>query len=282
MNTQAAPFIQNHVNWCWATAAKIVGLAYCAKYGQAQALPTGQAERKERGSMTKIAAILLGALFLTTLGGCTTMKPEPTEKKEIWEIWEEAQYNSYKPRLDHMIEKYGDYFKMNMYGTITSDVYPDWNIGVDYDSTKKVFRDNFSIYLRKADLANAMQELAEPIFEECKAYIEEGRKSSLGLDSLVEEFFTYQYGLVSFRIYVPYTDDYKERTDQFLSTIAEKTYKVWSLVIVFMDQDTLATMEPLEWMEYYSYDADLARCRILLSSEQYNGEFEMEWMEGEG
>lgn len=27
----AAPNIQNHVNWCWATAAKIVGLEYCLR-----------------------------------------------------------------------------------------------------------------------------------------------------------------------------------------------------------------------------------------------------------
>ncbi|WP_312442824.1 hypothetical protein [Lacrimispora sp.] len=29
MNKEAMPYIQNHVNWSWATAAKIVGLQYC-------------------------------------------------------------------------------------------------------------------------------------------------------------------------------------------------------------------------------------------------------------
>lgn len=29
---QANGYIQNHINWCWATVAKIVGLEYCLKY----------------------------------------------------------------------------------------------------------------------------------------------------------------------------------------------------------------------------------------------------------
>ena len=29
----ASPRIQNHINWCWATAAIIVGTEYCLRYG---------------------------------------------------------------------------------------------------------------------------------------------------------------------------------------------------------------------------------------------------------
>lgn len=31
MNKGAMPYIQNHVNWCWATAAKIIGVQYCCR-----------------------------------------------------------------------------------------------------------------------------------------------------------------------------------------------------------------------------------------------------------
>ena len=119
-----------------------------------------------------IVIFIIAALLLLTAAGCGS-------DKELWEVLEEQQYNSYKPRLDHMVEKYGDMFEMDIYGTVTctDPEYKDWRIACDGAS------DNFSIRLRRDDLELFIKEIAEPIFGECKVYVTRGRTSTLDMDA---------------------------------------------------------------------------------------------------
>ena len=64
--------------------------------------------------------VFLVAVLLVLITGC-----RHTEDKPLWQQLDEAQYNRYKPRLDHMIEKYGEEFTMDNYGTVSP-----WNIQI--------------------------------------------------------------------------------------------------------------------------------------------------------
>ena len=173
-----------------------------------------------------IVILLAAVLVMITAVGCGS-------DKELWEILEEQQYNRYKPRLDHMVKKYGDMFVMDVYGTVTctNPEYKDWRLACDTAS------DNFSIRLRRDDLELFIKEIAEPIFGECKVYVTRGRTSTLGVDANTEEFFTYKYGLVGYWIYVPYSEEYQTQGEAFLAAILEHNYNLFLLDILYVDKE---------------------------------------------
>lgn len=176
----------------------------------------------------RIIAFLVAALLLITAAGCGS-------GKELWEILEEQQYNRYKPRLDHMVEKYGDMFTMNVYGDVycTDPEYKDWHIGISGDE------DDFAIRLRRDDLEEFMMEIAEPIFGRCKVYIHDGHPSSLSADAELEDFFTYndEWGLIDYTIYVPYSEQYKEQGEALVETLKSRHYTLSNLNILFVEEE---------------------------------------------
>lgn len=174
----------------------------------------------------QIVIFIIAALLLITAAGCGS-------DKELWEVLEEAQYNRYKPMLDHMVGKYGDMFEMDVYGTVTctDPEYKDWRIACDTGS------DNFAIRLRRDDLELFIKEIAEPIFEECKVYVTRGRTSTLDIDADTEEFFTYEYGLVGCWICVPYSEDYQAQGEAFMAAILEHNYNLFLLDILYVDKE---------------------------------------------
>ena len=85
--------------------------------------------------------VFLVAVLLVLITGC-----RHTEDKPLWQQLDEAQYNRYKPRLDHMIEKYGEEFTMDNYGTVFSVEHPDWNFNVKYLEQKGCIVDNYIVF----------------------------------------------------------------------------------------------------------------------------------------
>ena len=95
----------------------------------------------------KCLAIFAVSLLLVLTTGC-----RHTEDKPLWQQLDEAQYNRYKPRLDHMIEKYGEEFTMDNYGTVFSVEHPDWNFNVKYLEQKGCIVDNYIVFLRRDEI----------------------------------------------------------------------------------------------------------------------------------
>lgn len=172
-------------------------------------------------------------LLLITVAGCGS-------DKELWEVLEEAQYNRYKPRLDHMVEKYGDMFEMDVYGKVycTDPEYKGWHIGIGGNADGAT-TDNFSIRLRRNDLEHFMQEIAEPIFGECKIYVTDGYLCTLDEDADTEGFFTYndKWGLVDYRIYVPYSEDYQIQGEALVNTLKKRHYTLSNIDILFFEEE---------------------------------------------
>lgn len=192
----------------------------------------------------RIATFMITALLLLTTG-C-----QHTEDKPLWEVLEDKQYNSYKPLLDHMVEKYGDMFEMNVYGDVycTDPEYHSWRIRIAGDNVDASPIDNFSIRLRRDDIELFIQEIAEPIFGECKVYVCDGFSSKLDADADTEDFFTYKHGLVYCWIYVPYSEDYQEQGETFLATMLEHNYNLWMLDVLYYDDEQYAQVDR-DWVD---------------------------------
>ena len=174
----------------------------------------------------RILNLLWAGVLLLLMVGCG-------EKKELWQILEENQYNRYKPNLDHMVEKYGDMFEMDVHGqiTCTDPEYKGWGIA------SRGGVDNFAIRLRRDDIEQFIKEIAEPIFGECKVYAVGGVSSSLDVDADTEEFFSYKRGLVHCVIYVLYSEDCKAQGKAFVDAFSEKGYKLAPLDVVYVDKE---------------------------------------------
>ncbi len=176
------------------------------------------------------------ALVLALLTGCAR------EEKPLWQRLEEEQYNRYKPRLDHMVEKYGDMFEMNVYGTLlcTDPAYQDWGIRLGGGEEGDAFTDNFAIRLRRDDIEALIMEIAEPLLGECRVYVRGGMPSLLGAEAEAEEFFTCQRGLVQCRICLPCGEDFQERGAALIGALEERGYQMSQLDVLFFDGDRYA------------------------------------------
>ena len=111
----------------------------------------------------KCFAIFAVSLLLVLTTGC-----RHTEDKPLWERLDEAQYNRYKPRLDHMIEKYGEEFTMDNYGTVFSVEHPDWDFNVKYLEQKGCIVDNYIVFLRRDEIRSEIEPILTDIYGDCK------------------------------------------------------------------------------------------------------------------
>lgn len=181
--------------------------------------------------MRRCWALLL-AVLLALLTACAG------EEKPLWQRLEEAQYNRYKPRLDHMVEKYGDMFEMDIYGTVfcTTPAYQDWSIRLGGEGEDTI-TDNFAVCLRRSDIEGFIAALAEPIFGECRVYVRGGMPSTLNKDAETEEFFTFKRGLIQCRICVPYSEDCQEQGRALLAALEDRGYRMAQLDVLFFDGD---------------------------------------------
>ena len=111
----------------------------------------------------KCFAIFAVSLLLVLTTGC-----RHTEDKPLWERLDEAQYNRYKLRLDHMIEKYGEEFTMDNYGTVFSVEHPDWSFNVKYSEQKGCIVDNYIVFLRRDEIKSEIEPILTDIYGVCK------------------------------------------------------------------------------------------------------------------
>lgn len=220
-----------------------------------------------------IVIFIIAVLLLITAAGYRS-------DKELWEVLEAAQYNSYKPSLDHMIEKYGDMFEMSVYGDVycTDPEYKNWRIRLGGDADGSI-ADNFAIRLKRDDIELFIQEIAGPILGECKAYVYSGFPSKLNVDAEPEDFFIYKQGLVSCCIYALCNEDYQLQGEAFMTAMLDRNYKMELLDILYVEEEQYAQVDrdgitPGHFPGGYKFRLD---ARFHNST----GEFSFKWEEAE-
>ena len=201
-------------------------------------------------------------------------------QKPLWQRLEDAQYNKYKPRLDRMLERYGDMFEMDIYETVTctDSEYKDWQLACNAGA------DNFAIRLRRDELELFMQKIAEPVLGECKVYVADGNPSILGMDAEIETFFTYEFDLVKYAIWVPYTENYQSLADALIDAIVKLKYKI-HVDLMFVEVEHYADVSR-DWRygipDKYKYRVEILYHGDYKMGPSYYGNYGKIWTEGEG
>ena len=153
------------------------------------------------------------------------------EDKPLWKQLVEQQYNRFKPRLDYMVEKYGEEFTMTEHGTVFSVEHPDWYFNVDYKEYAQCYLDNYIVFLRKDEIQQIMQELLSDLIGDCLVFIEPCwyAPASSMKDTTAEELLTAAANgeSICFSVYCYTSKSSKEKDqdmDRIIQAVMEKGY----------------------------------------------------------
>ena len=193
------------------------------------------------------------------------------EDKPLWKQLVEQQYNRFKPRLDYMVEKYGEEFTMTEYGTVFSVEHPDWVPGISYNSTTGLFEDNYVFRLKRDELESIMMDIAEPIWGECKIYLDESPYTSLGADSTAEELLSKAKS--SYMLYVVQTNFGNDEAllKTFLERILAERYQVSTIIALFAEHDVFGDIQRPVPTSNFEHD----RCVYWIKASLRNGVYKL-------
>ncbi|MDR1193824.1 MAG: hypothetical protein LBK98_06655 [Peptococcaceae bacterium] len=235
-----------------------------------------------RGNKLKrrVATVLIITLSISVMGGCGLVEKDD---RPLWQKYVDAQYNSLKPQLDHMIKKYGEEFTMSYYGTVFSVEHPDWRVIVEWDEKAKAFRDNYIIRLRSNELEELFYEIIEPIYGDCKIYSLpcDTAFSSSNVDTNAEELLTGDRICVQICFFV--IKDPSSKTEDFqklVQTLEEKQY-IAELAMLYVDVTGLAEVTRENHNDSFFSDESRYSWRLVHGINKYYQWDESRWRKGE-
>lgn len=206
------------------------------------------------------------------------------EEKPLWERLDEAQYNRYKPRLDHMCEKYGEEFTMDNYGTVFSVEHPDWSFNVKYLEQSSCIRDNYIVYIRRDEIKEILANILSDIYKECKIAIlpEWYAPSDTTKDTTAEELLSAAaHGEGNCMVVVCYTTaDVETRDDDFIKAIT--TFQDKGFCFTFAVRYTNSEIfSQIPDDHYRAFPIDLTRYYCITRSYMWGkNPLDYEWEEG--
>ena len=167
------------------------------------------------------------------------------EDKPLWKQLVEQQYNRFKPRLDYMVEKYGEEFTMTEYGTVFSVEHPDWYFNVDYKEYAQCYLDNYIVFLRKDEIQQIMHQLLSSLIGDCLVFVGPSwyAPASSTKDTTAEELLTAAANgeSICFSVYC-YTSKGSKEKDQdmerLIQAVMEKGYGM-SLALIYTTDEVI-------------------------------------------
>ena len=114
--------------------------------------------------------IFLCAAVILVAAGIVRVKLHPP--RPLHEQIADYMYHSRTdPKLEYLVEKYGDEFVATEYGSIQSTRFSDFYVDVEWYEEEKTYKDDYIVYLRKQELESILIPIAEPIFGKCKLFV---------------------------------------------------------------------------------------------------------------
>ena len=114
--------------------------------------------------------IFLCAAVILVAAGIVWVKLHPP--RPLHEQIADYMYHSRTdPKLEYLVEKYGDEFVATEYGSIQSTRFSDFYVNVEWYEEEKTYKDDYIVYLRKQELESILIPIAEPIFGKCKLFV---------------------------------------------------------------------------------------------------------------
>lgn len=226
-----------------------------------------------------VAAVTIFLLLLVTVG-CQHSKDKP-----LWERLDQAQYDRYKPRLEHMIEKYGEEFTMDNYGTVFSVEHPEWSFNVKYLEQSSCIRDNYIVFIRRDEIKEIITNILSDIYGELKISVlpEWYAPSDSTKDTTAEELLSAAaYGEGNCMVIICYTTaDVETRDEDFLKAInaVQDNGFCFTLAVRYTNGEIFSQIPDNHYAEF---PMDMARYYYITRSYMWGKEpLAYEWEEGQ-
>lgn len=181
-----------------------------------------------------------------------------------------AQHNRYKPRIDYMIEKYGEEFTMDDYGIVTSAKHPSWSLDVRYIEREECYMDDYIILLRRNEMQKIMAEILLGVYEQCKVFVyseqcaPKGSSRNTTADDLLRSGAQGNASCIGVYCYTFKSPQSRGRDlERAVQTIAERGYGL-HLQVVYVNKEIF---NQITSQNVASYSADPKRffCRASLT-----------------
>lgn len=232
-----------------------------------------------------LSALVVGVLILG--GGRLIMGDSKKESKPLYEIIEDAVYATYQPRLKYLQDKYGDEFIMSEYGGVFSTRFPNMQVYLSWDKEEGSYRDYYIVYLRQEELKEALLPIVEPIYFECKIFIDAYTvcPSDMTKDTTAEQLLEttkIDQPLVQLSIFT--TKDFEEKDadlERFIKAIQSKKYAV-AVNITYLSAENYAIInndnnssDMVKKEGFYFWEGNLD-----ITPEAFRWRFRDQWREG--
>ena len=118
----------------------------------------------------RLVIFLCAAAVILVAAGIVRVKLHPP--RPLHEQIADYMYHSRTdPKLEYLIEKYGDEFVATEYGSIQSTRFPGLYVRLRWSEEAQTYTDNYIVYLRREDLRAILAPTVQEIYDDCKVFI---------------------------------------------------------------------------------------------------------------
>ena len=118
----------------------------------------------------RLVIFLCAAAVILVAAGIVRVKLHPP--RPLHEQIADYMYHSRTdPKLEYLVEKYGDEFVATEYGSIQSTRFPGLYVNLRWSEEDQTYIDNSIVYLRREDLRAILAPTVQEIYDDCKVFI---------------------------------------------------------------------------------------------------------------
>ena len=115
----------------------------------------------------RLVIFLCAAAVILVAAGIVRVKLHPPHEQ----IADYMYHSRTDPKLEYLIEKYGDEFVATEYGSIQSTRFPGLYVRLRWSEEAQTYTDNYIVYLRREDLRAILAPTVQEIYDDCKVFI---------------------------------------------------------------------------------------------------------------
>lgn len=232
----------------------------------------------KRGKRRFVIFLCAAAVILVTAGIVRVKLHPPRPPRPLHEQIADYMYHSRTdPKLEYLVEKYGDEFVATEYGSIQSTRFSDFYVNVEWYEEEKNYKDDYIVYLRKQELESILIPIAEPIFGKCKLFVISygDCPSNYGKDTSALELLgtSEEYPLVQVCVYT--TKDANQRDEdmqKWTEALQERRYFVCAN-IDYLSSETYDKVEQKSYQYINGDDDYICRGSAFISPDNFKWRF---------
>ncbi len=123
----------------------------------------------KRGKRRLVIFLCAAAVILVAAGIVRAKLYPPRPLHE--QIADYMYHSRTDPKLEYLIEKYGDEFVATEYGSIQSTRFPGLQVHLEWSEQDQTYKDTYIVYIRQAELEDLLSTVLNDIYSQYKIYI---------------------------------------------------------------------------------------------------------------